>query len=71
MNDKNTSIYKGWNIRVHTCEFVCGYFSIDLTDPSGKIRRVPMGGKTGEEAMKKALEMIDLEMVSREPYLSS
>lgn len=64
MNNKNSSAYKGWKIRVHTCEFVCGYFSFDLTDPSGTIKRVPMGGKTEEEATKKAMEMIDLEMVS-------
>jgi len=60
MKDKNSSTYKGWNIRVHSCEFVCGYYSIDLTDPCGKLKRVPLGGKTKEEAMKKAMEMIDL-----------
>lgn len=64
MSNKNSSTYKGWNIRVHTCEFLCDYFSFDLTDPSGKIKRVPMGGKTEEEAMKKAMEMIDSEMAS-------
>ncbi len=66
MNDKNSSTYKGWKIRVHTCEFVCEYFSFDLTDPCGKLKRVPLGGKTREEAMKKAMEMIDLEMASGE-----
>lgn len=64
MNNKNSSTYKGWNIRVHTCEFLCGYYSFDLTDPSGTIKRVPMGGKTEEEAMKKAMEMVDIEIVS-------
>ncbi len=60
MSGKNLTTYKGWNIRVHTCEFVCGYYSFDLTDPHGKLKRVPMGGKTEEEAMKKARDLVDL-----------
>jgi len=62
MSDKNSTTYKGWNIRLYTCDFVCvcGYYSFDLTDPCGKIKRVPLGGKTREEAMKQAMEMIEL-----------
>lgn len=67
MSDKNSSTYKGWTIRVHTCEFMCEYYSYDLTNPCGKLKRVPLGGKTKEEAIKKAMEMIDLEMASGEP----
>jgi len=64
MSDKDSITYKGWKIRVHTCEFVCGYFSFDLTDPCGKTKRVPLGGKTREEAMEKAKEMIYLATAS-------
>jgi hypothetical protein len=64
MNDKNSTTYKGWNIRVHECEFLCSYFSFDLTDPCGKIKRVPLGGDTRERAMEKAIETIDLEMAT-------
>jgi hypothetical protein len=64
MNDNNLTTYKGWHIRVHDCEFLCSYFSFDLTDPCGKIKRVPLGGDTRERAMKKAMETIDLEMAT-------
>jgi len=64
MSDINSSTYKDWNIRIHECEFLCSYFSFDLTDPCGKIKRVPLGGSTKDSAMKKAMEMIDLEMAS-------
>ena len=71
MNDKNSTTYKGWNIRVHECEFLCSYFSFDLTDPCGKIKRVPLGGDTRERAMGKAMETIDLEMASGDLCFSS
>lgn len=64
MDDKNQSTYKGWNIKIHDCEFLCSYFSFDLTDPCGKLKRVPLGGSTKDSAMKKAIETIDLEMAS-------
>ena len=67
MNDKNSSTYKGWTIRVHQCEFLCSYFSFDLTDPSGKIKRVPLGGDTRDRAIEKARETIDLEIAEVKP----
>ncbi|MGD9948291.1 MAG: hypothetical protein AB7U29_07395 [Desulfobulbus sp.] len=67
MKDKNSSTYKGWNIRVHSCEFVCGYYSFDLTDPCGKTSHVRLGGDSRERAMERAMEMINLEMASDEP----
>jgi hypothetical protein len=71
MNDNDLSIYKGWKIRVHECEFLCSYFSFDLTDPCGKIKRVPLGGNTRERAMEEAIRTIDLEMTSCEPCFSN
>lgn len=70
MNDNNSRDYKGWNIRVHTCEFMCDYYSFDLTDPYGKTKRVPMGGKTREEAMEKAMEAINSETATCESCFS-
>ncbi len=64
MSDKNLSTYKGWKIRTHTCEFACEYYSFDLTDPCGNLKRVPKGGKTREDALKTAMEMIDNEKSS-------
>jgi hypothetical protein len=71
MNDNKSTTYKGWNIRVHECEFLCSFFSFDLTDPCGRIKRVPLGGDTRERAMEKAMETIDLEMASGDPCFSN
>ncbi|MBM9616928.1 hypothetical protein JWJ90_21945 [Desulfobulbus rhabdoformis] len=61
MANANTKTYKGWNIRVHECEVLCSYFSFDLTDPCGKVQRVPLGGETREKALDKAMKTIDNE----------
>lgn len=71
MNDKNSSTYKGWTIRVHQCEFLCSYFSFDIKDPLGKIKRVPLGGDTRDRAMEKARETIDLEIASGDSCFSN
>ena len=59
MTDPNKATYKGWNIRIHECEVMCSYFSFDLKDPCGKLKRVLLGGETREKAFEKARRTID------------
>ncbi len=61
MNDIIEKNYAGWTIRIIRQKSMDEDFSFEVIDPHGKNKHVDTGGKTYQEAMKRAKKMIELE----------
>lgn len=61
-----TDIYKGWTISVQANDEMCANYSFDISNPSGYRQHVEMGGITIESAVRRAREMIDMEIAMQE-----
>jgi hypothetical protein len=54
--------YQGWNISVTAQQELCAHFSVDITDPSGHVQNVKMGGDNEQRVLERAREMVDMEI---------
>jgi len=62
MDFKITDIYKDWTISIIEGQNLCAKYSFDITDPTGKLQHVKMGGENTDRAVERAKEMIDMEI---------
>jgi hypothetical protein len=62
MNTIVNDTYRGWNISVSAEHNMCSNYCFDLTDPSGHMQHISMGGDNEQRALERAREMIDMEL---------